>query len=232
MRARPVSFLFAALYLAGAAIAQDAIRSGPQSGVKVPQSFEAHVYNGKYADRFHCVVCENDFFPTVLIFLKDPGEGKDAAHKNLLGKLDELIEKYRPMDQYPEVAAFSVFSVFVSDAAQTSLTKPDEKDPAALVKEATLRRTLDARMREWAKPLKKVAVAAVVPESVGKFQLNSAAEMTALYYDSFNVLENFAFGEGKFQDGDIETILMKVETKLQGKIAALEKGKKKLGEKK
>src|SRR5882724_11750188 len=105
---RRVCLIATILTIATVALAQDGFRSGPQPAparqpfTKIPQAFEAHVFNGKFADRFHCVVSENDFFPTVLIFAKDPGEGKDAPLKNLLGKLEELIDKYRPMDQYPE----------------------------------------------------------------------------------------------------------------------------------
>jgi hypothetical protein len=238
MLPRPPLLIGIVLTMAAAAIAQEGFRSGLQPAapgqppVKIPQSFEAHIFNGKFADRFHCVVSENDFFPTVLLFAKVPDEGKDAPLKSLLGKLDELIEKYRPMDQYPEAANFSAFAVFLSEKAQTSLTKEDVKDPAALVKEATDRRTLYAQMAEWAKPLKKVVVAAAVPESVDQFKLNPEAELTVLYYESFNVLENFAFADGKFTEENVAPIIAKIDERLQAKIAAIEKARQsKLGKK-
>ena len=219
-------------------MAQEGFRSGLQPAapgkpaVKIPQSFQAHLFNGKFADRFHSVVTENDFFPTVLIFAKDPGEGKDAPLKSLLGKLDELVEKYRPMDQYPEAANFNAYVVFLDDKAQTSLTKVDVKDAADLVKEAIERRVLYARMAEWAKPLKKVVVAVCVPEAVAKFELKPDAELTMLYYDSFNVLDNFAFADGKFTEENVAPIITKVEERLQAKIAAIEKARQtKLGKK-
>jgi hypothetical protein len=237
MLSRPVTVAAILLSLAAVAVAQEGFRSGLQPAapgqppVKIPQSFEAHVFNGKFAGRFHCVVSENDFFPTVLLFVKEvPGEGKDGALKSLLGKLDELIEKYRPMDQYPEAANFSAYAVFLDPAAQTSLTKEDVKDPAALVKEATDRRALYAKMAEWAKPLKQVVVATAVPESVDKFKLNPEAELTVIYYDSFNVLENFAFADGKFGEENIAPIISKIDSRLQAKIAVLEKARRqKLG---
>ena len=235
---RPAVLIALVLTIAAAAVAQEAFRSGPQPAapgqpaVKIPQSFEAHIFNGKFADRFHCVVSENDFFPTVLLFAKVPAEGKDAPLKSLLGKLDELIEKYRPMDQYPEAANFSAYVVFLDKAAQTSLTKPDVKDPAALVQEATERRALYAKMAEWAKPLKKVVVAVCVPESVDQFKLNAEAELTVLYYESFNVLENFAFADGKFTEENVAPIITKIDERLQTKIAAIEKARQsKLGKK-
>ena len=247
MSLRPAVLIALVLTITAAAVAQEAFRSGPQPAapgqpfVKIPQSFEVHVFNGKFADRvdgkderrgFHCVVSENDFFPTVLLFAKVPAEGKDAPLKSLLGKLDELIEKYRPMDQYPEAANFSAYVVFLDKTAQTSLTNPDVKDPAALVQEATERRILYAKMAEWAKPLKKVVVAVCVPESVDQFKLNAEAELTVLYYESFNVLENFAFADGKFAEENVAPIISKIDERLQAKIAAIEKARQsKLGKK-
>jgi hypothetical protein len=231
MPSRPAVLIALVLTVATAAVAQEGFLSGPQPAapkqpfVKIPQSFEAHIFNGKFADRYHCVVSESDFFPTVLVFAKVPGEGKDAPLKSLLGKLDELIAKYRPMDQYPEAANFSAYAVFLSEKAQTSLTKEDVKDPAALVKEATDRRMLYAEMAEWAKPLKMVVVATCVPEAVDKFKLNAEAELTVLYYESFNVLENFAFADGKFGEENVAPIITKIDERLQAKIAAIEKAR-------
>ena len=237
MPSRSVSLVAMLLSFAAVALAQEGFRSGLQPAapdqpfVKIPQSFEAHLFNGKFAGRFHCVVSENDFFPTVLLFVKEvPGEGKDGPLKSLLGKLEELIDKYRPMEQYPEAANFSAYAVFLDATAQTSLTKEDVKDPAALVKEATDRRTLYGKLADWAKPLKKVIVCTCVPESVDKFKLNPEAELTVIYYDSFNVLENFAFADGKFAEENIAPIISKIDGRLQAKIAALEKATKlKLG---
>jgi hypothetical protein len=236
MRAGWVAGIGSTFLLALIAAGQDPLKSGPQPAAKgqpptkIPQSFEAHTFNGRHADRFHCVVCENDFFPTVLIFLKEPAKDKDAAIKAFLAKLDDLVPKYQALDQYPEVTGFSAYAIFLNEAAQSSLTKPDEKDPTALVKEATDRRELYKRMREWAKPLKNVTIGVAVPEAVKEFQINKDAEMTVLYYDAFNVLENLAFAPGAFKDEDIAPIFERVEKRLQEKIAVLEKGKKtKLG---
>ncbi|HEX3315923.1 MAG TPA: hypothetical protein VHR72_13580 [Gemmataceae bacterium] len=220
------------LSVAAVAVAQEGFRSGPQPAapgkpfVKIPQSFQAHLFNGKFVDRYHDVVGEHDFFPTVLLFANVPAEGKEAPLKSLLGKLDELIEKYRPMDQYPEAANFSAYAVFLSPAAQNSLTKVDVKDPAALVKEATDRRALYAQLTEWAKPLKKVVVGTCVPESVDQYKLNPQAELTVLYYESFNVLENFAFADGKFGEENVAPIVAKIDERLQAKIAVLEKARR------
>jgi hypothetical protein len=230
---RSASIPILALSLTLVAYAQEGFQSGLQPApkeqpfTKIPQSFEAHIFNGKYENRFHDVVSESDYFPTVLLFVnKQPAEGKEAPLKNLLAKLDELIEKYQPMDQYPEVSKFAVYAIFLDPTAQTSLTKEDVKDPAALVKEATERRTLYAKMTEWAKPIKKVVIGTCVPESVDKYKLNPDAEFTMLYYESFNVLDNWAYGEGKFAEENIAPIIAKLDERLQAKIAWLEMAKR------
>ena len=107
------------------------------------------------------------------------------------------------------------------------------KDPDALVKEATDRRALFARMAEWAKPLKKVVVGVAVPEAVDKFKLDPAAELTVLYYESFNVLDNFAFAEGKFGEENVTPIITKVDERLAGEDRDARKARRqKLGNKK
>jgi hypothetical protein len=225
--------MIATALLGFVAAQETGFRSGPQPAGpgqppnKVPGSFEVHTFNGRYADRFHSLVCENDAFPTALFFLKEPAEGKDAPVKLLFSKLDELVGKYRPMTQYPEVAAFSVNAVVVSEAAQTSLSNPKEDDPAALVKEATTRRAFYARMRDWAKGQKNVVVSATVPAEVKAYELNPKAELTGIFYQRFEVLDNFAFAEGTFKEEDVTPIVERIEKRLQEDIASRKKPSKK-----
>ena len=189
---------------------------------KMAHSFEAHVFNGKFANRFHCLVTENDTYPTVFMFIKDPGDGKDAAIKSLMTKLEEAVPKYQAMEKYPEVTGFSVCAVFLDDRAQTSLVKPNETDPAALVKEATERRTLYARMDEWAKDRKNLSIACATVEGAKAYAINPAAELTVVYFESFNVLENFAYEGGGFTEEKAAAVVEKVEGRLQAMIASLE----------
>lgn len=223
-RVLPVFAAFASL-----ALAQE-FRSGPQPGtpekpVRVPHSFEAHTFNGKHADRFRSLVCENDFYPTVLILAKDPETLKDPAPlKGLLAKLEETIGKYETMDAYPEVTGFSAYIVFLSDAAQTSLVAKED-DPAKLVKEATDRRALYARVRPWGDELKKVTVGCAVPDAVKGYAVNAAADLTILYYDAFVVQDNFAYAAG-FGEADAGKVAARVEQRLDAKIAALKAKRK------
>ncbi len=197
---------------------------------KMPHSFDAHTFNGKNANRFHCLVCENDINPTLLLFLKEPAAGKDKALESLFGKLDELVEKYEAMAKYPEVTSFAVYAVFLSPTAQTSLNNPTEPDAAKLVKEATDRRALSLRMRGWAGKVKKVIIATTIPEAVKGYKINPAASLTGLYYESLDVRENFAFEN--FGESNVDAIVNGVEAKLQARVAALEAAKKKPAPKK
>lgn len=203
-----------------------------ETPTKMPHSFQIHTFNGKNANRFHSIVCENDVHPTVLLILKEPAEGKGKALESLLAKLDGLIDKYQVMDKYPEVTTLAAYAVFIDPAAQTSLTKPEETDPAALVKEATDRRALYARIKEWSEKPKKVIVGVTVPEWLDKkpeqksdgYKINPAASLTGFYYDGLTVLENFSFDT--FTDADVDPIIAKVEARLQAIIANLDAKKK------
>jgi hypothetical protein len=192
---------------------------------KMPHSFDVHTFNGRNANRFHCLVCENDIHPTLLLFLKEPAEGKQKALEDLFGKLDALVEKYQAMEKYADVTTVAVYAVFLSPAAQTSLDNASEADPASLVKEATERRALYQRMKEWAGKTKKVVIATAIPEAAKGYNINPAASLTGLYYYRLNVLENFAFEE--FTEADVEPIITRMEMRLQSIIATLEAGRKK-----
>src|SRR5437870_1482399 len=81
----------------GAAPAQDeAFKSGPPPGTVLPGPFDVFVINGKLAaGRQHCLVCQNALNPAVLVFAREPAEGKDAALNDLLKKLDDAVERHQ-----------------------------------------------------------------------------------------------------------------------------------------
>lgn len=223
--------LTVAWVLAVATSATAQVESGPrpappgQPPVKMPHAFDAHTFNGRAANRFHCMVCENDIHPSLIVFIKDPAAGNEKALEDLFAKLDRMIEKYQAMDQYPEVTTFAAFAVFLDPAAQTSLSKPGESDPAALVKEATDRRALYQRMRAWADKTKKVVVAVAIPEAVKGYNINPEAAVTAIFYHRLNVVDNFAFAD--FTQADAEAIVQRVEMRLESIIDTLDKRRKK-----
>lgn len=222
--------VLALILLAGNGRGQDEFQSGLQPAaagkppVKMPKSFDVYTFNGKNAERFHCLVCENDIHPTVMLFLKEPAAGKEGPLESLFAKLDELVEKYQSLEKYPDLQGFAAYAVFVSPAAQTALDKV-ETDPAKLVKEATDRRALYARMREWAGKTKKVTVGCVVPESVAAYKLNPDASLTGLFYDSLDVRGNYSFRD--LTEANVDALIAGVEQKMAAKIAAIEGRNKK-----
>ncbi len=222
--------LTAALCVTLAALGQDGFQSGLQPAAaampatKMPHAFDVHPFNGKFANRFHCLVCENDIHPTLLLFLKEPADGQEKALESLFGKLDELIDKYQAMEKYPEVSTFAVFAVFLSPAAQTSLNNPNEPDAAKLVKEATDRRALYRRMTEWAGKVKKVVIATTIPDAVKAYKINPMASLTGIYYETLDVKANFAFET--FGDGNVDAIVNGVDAQLKSRIAALDAKRK------
>jgi hypothetical protein len=222
MRGVGLMGMFLGLSLSWAALGQGGVLSGLQPPAKMPHAFDVYAFNGKNAERFQCLVCENDIYPTLLLFLKETDNRKPL--ETLFGKLDGLLEKYQALEKYPDVANFAVYAVFLSPAAQTSLSNPKEADPAKLVKEATDRRALHQRMREWAGKVKKVVVACAVPEVVSGYKINSAAALTGLYYERLDVQENFAFAD--LTEANADAIVAGVDARLQAKVTALE-GKKK-----
>lgn len=205
---------------------ESGLQPGPAGKpTKMPHPFDVHTFNGRNPNQFHCLVCENDIHPTLLLFLKEPAEGKEKALADLFSGLDDMIAKYQAMEKYPDVTTFAVYAVFLSPAAQNSLNNPGEADPSALVKEATERRALYQRMKEWAGKTKKVVIATAIPEAAKGYKINPAASLTGLYYHRLNVLDNFAFED--FTDADVEPIVSRVEMRLQGMIMAYEATRKK-----
>src|SRR5262245_11748579 len=69
--------------------------SGTKVGDVIPGPFDAFNINGKKAKgRQHCLVTDFGLNPTVLVFAREPAEGKDGPLAALLGKLDEVVDKH------------------------------------------------------------------------------------------------------------------------------------------
>src|SRR5262245_36249394 len=91
--------------------------SGPKAGALIPGSFESFNVNGPAKDRPHCLVCQFGLNPTVLIFAKEPAEGKDAAFTELVKKLDEMTTEFEDRN-------FSAGAVILSLDALDSTNNP------------------------------------------------------------------------------------------------------------
>ncbi len=200
--------------------AGEAIKSGPQAGELISGTFSPLNINGKFAGRYHCLVCQHDLNPVVMVFAREP-EGKDQALSELLKKLDEagLLKKLdQAMDNH-QAAFLGCFVVFLSPAAKSSANNDKEENTGKLIDEATAREALLERLKSRADNLKNVVLAAFPNQGPKGYKINEKAEVTVIFYNRYKVLANFAFGAGQFQGTDVEAIVKAIDD-------TLKKGKK------
>lgn len=199
-------FLFA-LGFASPGFAQDdddKFASGTKVGDVIPGPFDALNINGRKAKgRPHCLVTDFGLNPTVLVFAREPGEGKDGPLTALLGKLDEAVAKH--MDDHYLGSAV----VFLSPDARTS--PANEEDLDKLMKEALARENLIKRLDERAEKLKQVILAIYPEEGPKGYAINPKSEVTVLFYVKHKVLANFAFPEGKLTEEDADRIVKTID---------------------
>lgn len=200
-------------------IAQDEgkLQSGPKVGAVIPKPFECINVNGKskvsfvepkkgdkadpgyYVPRPHCLICKFALSPAVVIFAKEPVEGKDEAFTDLLVKLDETCADF-------DERAFQVGVVILSPDARDSTNNVEEKDAEAIIKEAVKRDELISRLKKRAEKLKHVVVCAHPAEGPKGYDINPKAEVTVLFYERMKVIENFAFAPGAMEAKDAKMI--------------------------
>jgi hypothetical protein len=197
------------LVISGGLVAQEdgeKFQSGIKVGDVLPGPFDAFNVNGKTAKgRQHCLVCDFGLQPVVMVFAREPAKGNDVPLTALLGKLDEMVGRHK--DDHALASA----AVFLSPDGQNSATNAGEQDPQKLVEEALARDALVKRLEERAEKLKNVVVAYLPAEGPKGYHINPKAEVTVLFYIKHKVLANFAFGEGKMTEGDVERIIKTVD---------------------
>jgi hypothetical protein len=221
MRSMKLSALILLLLGASVLVAQDddKLISGPRPGSFMPGAFEAMNINGPAKGRQRCLVCEFALNPAVLIFTKEPAEGKNGALMDLIKKLDEVTAEF-------EERNFSVGVIVLSPDARDSTNNAKEADAAKLIKEAVDREELSRRLKKRAEGLKKVIVAYYAEEGPKDYKLNPKAEATVLFYDRMKVIDNWTFAPGKLEAEDVESMVKKVRETLPIKKKAVEKGQK------
>ncbi len=197
----------------GAAVAQDALKSGPPAGAVLPGSFDALVINGKVAEgRQHCLICQNALNPAVLVFARERSDKTEKAFTEFLANLDKLVQKH-------ESDALGGFAVFLSPDARSSVTadaaERDATGTETLLEEATKRLALVARLTKRAEPLKNVVVAAYPTAGPKAYNINPKAELTVIFFSKVKVIANWAFEEGKLTENDVGAILKKVDKTMQ-----------------
>src|SRR5262245_23382983 len=149
-----IAFLIPAAFLVAQGEGQ--LASGPKAGALIPGSFECFNVNGPAKDRPHCLVCQFALDPSVLIFAREPAEGKDAAFNELVKKLDEAATDF-------EDRKFAVGVVIISPDGRDSTNNADEKDVKKLIEETVKREKLTERLKKRAESL-KLAIIGFMPE--------------------------------------------------------------------
>lgn len=204
-------FVFAiGLFLtAGLLMADDAdskLQSGIQVGEVLPGPFDSFNINGtKGKGRQHCLVCQHGLNPVVMVFAREPAEGKDAPLTSLLAKLDEAVSRHGE-DHY-----LGSFVVFLSPDAQNSATNTAEKDTKKIADEAIARDALIKRLEDRAEKVKNVVIACYPAEGPKGYNVNPKTEVTVLFYIKHKVLANFTFAEGKLTEADVDRIVKTVD---------------------
>jgi len=97
----------AAVLLAGTAMAEEPLKSGPQPGDRLPGTFEPLNVTGEYAGERHCLVCDAGLKPTVMIFARTLA----TATVDLLTRVDTATKAHARQ-------RLVSFAVFLSDAPE------------------------------------------------------------------------------------------------------------------
>ncbi|MSQ95194.1 MAG: hypothetical protein EXR98_11650 [Gemmataceae bacterium] len=199
-------------------IAQDdeKLKSGPKVGAFMPAPFECVNFNGPAKGRPHCLVCKFALLPSVLIFAKEPAEGKEKDFDDLLQKLEETAAEFQDRD-------FSVGVVFLSPHARDSTNNAEAKEAKEIIQEAIDRKELHARLSERGKKYKHVIVASYQAEGPKKYDISPKAELTILFYERLKIMENWAYAPGALEGKDVEMIVKKVRDGLPLKKKMVEK---------
>lgn len=208
------------------AAAQDQFKSGPQVGEFIPGSFNPFNVNGKFgkkietgdvvAGRHHCLVCEYDLKPVVVVFFRETKEDKtqrdDKMVMELLKRIDKAIDKDKDF-----TASLSSFAVFLSPFGTDTVIEaslPEEKrtkDPAKLVDLALGRKALLDRLDLRAGQVKHVIITYFPDEGPKGYNINSTSECTVVLYVNFKVQGNFAFESGQMTEQSIDEIMKSVD---------------------
>ncbi len=157
------------------------LKSGPQTGDKVPGAFHPYNVNGENAGKTACLYCAAGDSPVAVVFAKS---GDDAMTHKLIKALDGATVKNEKAEMFS-------FAVFQGDKAKL---EPQLKDAA---KKAELKK-LVLSIEDKEDPIP------------AKYNLNKDAEVTVLLYVDRVVKANYTFAKGKLTDKDIETVVKDV----------------------
>jgi len=171
----------AVVALLGGVVAAADLKSGPQTGDKVPGAFHPYNVTGEDAGRLACLYCKGGDSPVVAIFART---GTDPMTHKLLKAIDTETAKNAKAEMFS-------FAVFSGDKAKL---EPQLKDAA---KKSELK-TIVLAIEDSEDPIP------------AKYNLNKDADVTVILYVDRVVKANYSFAPGKLTDKDIDAIVKDV----------------------
>ncbi len=165
----------------GTVVAAADLKSGPQTGDKVPGAFHPYNVNGEDAGKTACLYCKAGDDPVAFVFART---GDDPMTHKLIKALDAETVKHAKADMYS-------FAVFMGEKDKL---EPQLKDAA---KKAELKKLILA-IEDKEDPIP------------AKYNLSKDADVTVILYVDRIVKANYSFPKGKLTDKDIDAVIKDV----------------------
>ena len=179
MMRRFLSLATVVALVAGVSIAAD-IKSGPQTGSKLPGAFHPLNINGEHKGEKNCLVCQNGGNPVAMVFARSADCEMTAA---LIKKLDEATGANKAADM-------GSFAVFLTDDTETFTKKLEALDKKA--------------------GLKNLVLAIDNPTGPEKYEVNKDADVTVVLYTKREIKANYTFKKGELTAEKIDAIVKDV----------------------
>jgi hypothetical protein len=179
-------FSAAVIVALGSVVFAADLKSGPQSGEKVPGPFHPLNINGDSAGKKACLYCEAGDDPTVAIFARS---ANDPMLQKLIVELDQATVKYAKIKTPDGDAEMHSFVVFCSD---------DKK--------------LEAKLKDMAESSKLKKLVLAIDEETGpeKYNISKDADVTILLYKERVVSANYTFAKGQLTEKDVQKVVADV----------------------
>ncbi len=172
----------------------------------MPRPFGCYNFNGTHKGKIHSFVVDYGLNPAVLVFAREPEDGKEAPALNaLLKRLEQATVDYKGKQLKAAV-------VFLSPDAQSSATNAAEKDPAKLVEEAKKRDELYARIAKRAEDFKGVDVGVFGVDGPKDYKLRLNTDVCVVVYSKLKVIMSRAYDEANnLGEADVDKIMATVK---------------------
>ena len=199
---RSCTLVIAALFLVAAGPQQKdkpaAQKGGLKAGDELPGPFQPYNLNGRFKDRFHCLVCQHGLNPTAAVFVRgtDDLQGITA----LLQALDAAAKTKKN-----EKARLGAFAVFTDEQLPDVVSNDDKRDEDA------------KKLEDTAGKLDRVTVSLESKSNLEKYQLNPDAEVTLILYDKLKIVEIKTLPKGKLTKESVPTLVNEIVSTLVSK---------------